>query len=404
MKHHAITTAVASLAVAIAAAGAATAQVHMAHDKDFWRAGIDAMGAAGGFEHSGYTTDQYKAYLQSAMSAGNPPDIYTWWTGNALVDIVSSGQAADVGELWDAKVAAGEFAPGTRDLFTVDGVTYAIPMLIARWVVFYNIEMFAEHGIEEPTTWEELEAAAAKFKEAGITPFNASVQDGWRGFIWFSEIMIRQNPDAYAGLHDGSVPYDGPEVQAVFDQWVEWYEKGYFTDPRSNDEQKDFAGGSAAMYIQGEWAVGALLQYGMEIGKDLGVFIMPNTDPGMDNQVIVEGAPILVSPEAWADPEKRAAFEFWASVEGAQVWSDQLSLYTGNLKGPAPNPIINEISAEMEAGGHAARNRWWEAVPSDLQGDIVAELAAFMLQPTAEKAEEVMANMQAFNSDYWADQ
>ncbi|MCY3981294.1 MAG: extracellular solute-binding protein [Alphaproteobacteria bacterium] len=393
----------ATLAVAVTA-GAAAAQVQMAHDKDFWRDAIDSMAVVAGFEHTGYTTDQYKAYLQSAVSAGNPPDIYTWWTGNALADIVSSGQAAPIDELWDAKIAAGEFAPGTRDLFSVDGKTYAIPMLIARWVMFYNKQIFAEHGVEVPTTWDELEAAAARFKAAGVTPFNASVQDGWRGFIWFQEIMIRQNPDAYAGLHDGSVAYNSPEVQAVFDKWVEWYGKGYFTDPRSNDEQKDFAGGSAAMYIQGEWAVGGLTEYGMEVGKDLGAFIVPNADPSLPNQVIVEGAPILISPDAWADPEKRAVFEYWASIDGTKTWADAVSLYTGNLKGSAPNAIIEGISATMADGGHLARNRWWEAVPSDLQGDLVAELSAFMLDPTSDKARETMANMQAFNAAYWADQ
>ena len=157
---------------------------------------MDQMAEAGGFEHTGYVTDQYRAFLQSSMSAGNPPDIFTWWTGNALADIVASGQVADVGELWDARIAAGEFAEGTRDLFTVDGTTYAIPMLLARWVVFYNMEMFAANGLSEPTTWEELENAAATLHAAGVTPFHATVQDGWRGFIWFSEIMIRQNPEA----------------------------------------------------------------------------------------------------------------------------------------------------------------------------------------------------------------
>lgn len=399
MKHWKTTAATMALALC---ATSAVADTTMVHDKDFWRDAIDAMAAEAGFEHTGYTTDQYKAFLQSSMSAGNPPDIYTWWTGNALADIVSSGQAAAIDELWDAKIAAGEFAPGTRDLFSVDGKTYAIPMLIARWVVFYNKDIFAENGVEVPTTWEELEAAAATFAANGVTPFTASVQDGWRGFIWFSEIMIRQNPDAYAGLHDGSVPYDGPEVQAVFDQWLEWYDKGYFTDPRSNDEQKDFAGGSSAMYIQGEWAVGGLTGYGMEVGEDLGAFIMPNADPDLPNQVIVEGAPILISPAAWADPEKRAAYEYWASVEGTKTWADAVSLFTGNLKGSAPNAIIEGISAEISEGGHIARNRWWEAVPSDIQGDLVAELSAFMLEPTAEKAAEVMANMQSFNADYWA--
>lgn len=393
-----------ALGLAAVMANPVAAQVSFAHDKDFWREGMDVMSEAGGFEHTPYITDQYRAFLQSSMSANNPPDIFTWWTGNALADIVASGQVADVGELWDARIAAGEFSEGTRELFTVDGTTYAIPMLLARWVVFYNIEHFEANDIAVPTTWDELEAAAATLSAAGVTPFHATVQDGWRGFIWFSEIMIRQNPEAYFGLHDGSVAYDGPEVQAVFDQWVEWYEAGYFTDPRSNEEVQDFARGDAGMYLMGEWATGLLVENGMTIGEDLGAFIMPNADPSLDASVIVEGSPILISQEAWEDPEARAAFEFWASVDGANLWAETQSLYTGNLAGTAPNAIIQDISEDMAEGGHAAITRWWEAVPSDLQGDIVAELSSFMLDPTAENAADVMANMQAFNEDYWADQ
>ncbi|RMA43665.1 ABC transporter substrate-binding protein [Rhodophyticola porphyridii] len=404
MKNWKLGTAACALALSAAMTVSAEAQVLMAHDKDFWRDGMDVMAEAGNFEHTGYVTEQYRAFLQSSMSANNPPDIFTWWTGNALADIVASGQVADVGELWDERIAAGEFSEGTRDLFSVDGVTYGIPMLLARWVVFYNMEMFEEHGLSEPTTWDELEQAAETLHAAGITPFHATVQDGWRGFIWFSEIMIRQNVEAYHGLHDGSVPYDGPEVQAVFDQWLEWYEAGYFSDPRSNEEVEEFARGEAAMYLMGEWATGTLLENGMTIGEDLGVFIMPNANPSQAPGVIVEGAPILISQEAWENPEARRVYEFWASTDGANVWAEAQSLYTGNLSATAPNAIIQEISSDIEAGGHTAITRWWEAVPSDLQGDIVAELSSFMLDPTPETAAEAMANMQAFNADYWADQ
>ena len=47
--------------------------------------------------------------------------------------------------------------------------------------------------------------------------------------------------------------------------------------------------------------------------------------------------------------------------------------------------------------------RWWEAVPADLQGEIVAELNRFMLSPTMETAESVMATTQKLNAAYWAD-
>lgn len=378
--------------------------VDMAHDKDFWRDGINAMSEMCNFEQTAYTTDQYKAFLQTSMNAGNPPEIFTWWTGNALNDLVESGLAANVDELWDAKIASGEFSEANRGLFMVDGQTYAIPLLLARWVMFYNIELFDAHGVEVPNSWEELESAAAKLKAAGVTPFQATVQDGWRGFIWFSEIMIRQNPEAFMGLHDGSVPYDGPEVQKVFETWVDWYAKGYFSDPRSNSEVEEFSSGQSAMYLMGEWATGLLEENGMTVGQNVSAFITPSVDTSKAPFVIMEGAPILISEEAWAEPKSRAVFECWASLDGSNKWAEVQSLFNGNQKATAPNQIIQTISDEISEEGHLAMSRWWEAVPSDLQGDLVAEMSAFMLDPTAEKAEEVMENMQALNEAYWTDQ
>jgi multiple sugar transport system substrate-binding protein len=46
--------------------------------------------------------------------------------------------------------------------------------------------------------------------------------------------------------------------------------------------------------------------------------------------------------------------------------------------------------------------RWWEAVPSQIQGDLVAEMGKFMLSPTPDTAAKVMGDMQKINADYWA--
>ena len=48
--------------------------------------------------------------------------------------------------------------------------------------------------------------------------------------------------------------------------------------------------------------------------------------------------------------------------------------------------------------------RWWEAVPTQIQGDLVAAMGAFMLDPTPENAPPTMPEMQAINADYWAGQ
>lgn len=401
-----------ALAFSLAMPSAALAQdVGFVHDKGFWSEAFQQVHDVAAdtadvtiVETPYATAEQYKAFIQASIASGELPDMFTWWTGATFNEIVASGQVADLDSVWDELVSTGQFDAAAADLFKVDGKTYAIPLLVARWVMLYNKEKFAEAGIaEEPATWDELMAAAEKLKAAGITPFNATVHEGWRGFIWFQELMLRTDPAALAGLHDGTVAYDSEPVQEAFKLWVDMYDKGYFTDPRSNEEIEDFAGGSAGMYLMGEWVVGALEANGMDV-DNLGAFIVPNVDATLASSVIVEGGPIMVSAASVNDPDVQKAVKFWASSEGADAWAAASGNYTGNLKADAPNPIISKISADMSSAQTAGVLRWWEATPADLQGEFVAELNRFMLDPTMDTAENVMSRMQSINADYWANQ
>lgn len=392
-------------------AGVATADdVQLYHDKGFWSEQLQAVGDASAeatgvriVENPYATAEQYKAFIQASIASGDAPQMFTWWTGQTFTELTQTGKIAKLNDVWADMVASGEYAESAADLFTVDGDIYAVPLLLARWVMLYNKPLFAELGIEEPTTWDELMAAAETVKAAGHTPFNATVHEGWRGFIWFQELMLRTDPEAYLGLHDGSVAYDSEPVRRAFEMWVDMYDKGYFTDPRSNEEIEDFAGGSAAMYLMGEWVVGSLAASGLET-SDLGAFIVPNVDPEAPSAVIVEGGPVVISAAEKDNPDVMTALKFFSSVEGANAWAEASGNYMGNLKADAPNPIIAKINSDMTAAGTATYNRWWEATPPDLQGEFVAELNRFMLDPTMDTAEDVMARMQALNAEYWADQ
>lgn len=55
-----------------------------------------------------------------------------------------------------------------------DDTLHSIPYQPSIFGFFYNKTLFTKAGIESvPTTWEELDAACAKLKEAGITPITA---------------------------------------------------------------------------------------------------------------------------------------------------------------------------------------------------------------------------------------
>lgn len=401
----------AAVAVLGAASAAAAAEVELFHDKGFWSEALQAVGdaaeAATGVRivESAYSApEQYKAFIQSSVASGDMPDMFTWWTGGVYRDLIASGEVAELDAIWDELIASGDFDESVREFYTVDGHAYGVPLHLSRWIALYNKEQFTAAGIEEPQTWEELIAAAEALQAAGFTPFHATTQEGWRGFIWFQEIMIRTDPAAYMGLHDGTVAYDSEPVRRAFEIWADWYAKGWFSDPRSNEEVADFVRGNGAIYLIGDWAVGLVQAAGMTPGEDFGAFIMPNMDPSLPSAAILEGGPIMLSRSGIENPDVVTALKFFESVEGANAWAAASGNALGNANAEPPNVIVAKINEDVAAKGTVAIERWWEAVPAELQGEIVAEFNRFMLDPTMENAEEVMANIQSLNADYWADQ
>jgi multiple sugar transport system substrate-binding protein len=405
-----LTKLLAALAVGMSftATAASADPVTVFHDKPFYQSGWDGLTATAkedGIElnFSAYATDQFQAYIQSSLMSGDAPQAFTWWNGTKLKEIVDSGQLAPLDDLWAKKIASGEYDASSAEPFTVDGHIYGMPTGLNRWVVFYNKALFEKAGIDKPpATWEELIATADKLKAAGITPFNASIQDGWRGFVWFQELLLRTNPEAYALLNQGKLKYTDEPVKNVFKIWNEFYEKGYFTDPTSQEEPLDFARGKGAMYLFGDWVIGLVEKGGMKAGTDFEAFIMPNVDPSLPNNVIVEGAPIVITKAGLENPDIAKFADWYMSENAMNSWATDPGLYAGNLKAKTPNTIIPEIAKIATDGKYNSVTRYWEASPSEIVLPAVEEFNRFMTNPSPEQAEKAMQNIEAIASQYWA--
>ncbi|MCR9138720.1 MAG: extracellular solute-binding protein [Alphaproteobacteria bacterium] len=404
-----ITATVTACLVTAGSLSASADDVELVHDKGFWSEALQKVGDSAGEKtgnkiiESAYSApEQYKAFIQSSVASGDMPDMFTWWTGGIFAELVETGAIAELDGIWEELIASGDFDPSVRDFYKVGDHIYGVPLHLSRWIALYNKKQFEEAGISEPKTWDELMAAADKLKAAGFTPFHATTQDGWRGFIWFQEIMLRTDPEAYKGLHDGTVAYDSDAVRNAFKIWSDWYAKGYFSDPRSNEEAADFARGKGAIYLIGDWAIGLVEAAGMKADEEFGAFIMPNQDPALPSSVIIEGGPIVLSKAALDKPDVVNALKYFVSVDGANAWAAASGNALGNKNATPPNSVVAKVNADVDANGTLAFDRWWEAVPADIQGEAVAEFNRFMLDPTMETAESVMSNIQALNAEYWA--
>ena len=406
---------IAALAVASASIGtvgvALAADLSLYSDKTPWDAGMSAV-ADQASKASGQTiklqeitpSDKYQAFMQTSIASNNVPAFFTWWNGQQLSDLVATGAAADLSSYWDKAIKDGNFSAAQKDLVSVNGKPYGVLLNVANWVVFYNTKDFEKAGIAAPpTTWAELMADCDKLKAAGFTPFNAPASGGWMPFIWFSQLVLGTNPDAFVGLTSNKTPYNGPEVHAAFKIWEDMYAKGYFTDPREQDDSKFFANGSAAMFLIGDWHSGQFATMGMKPGVDFKTFLMPSVSPDVQQSVIVEASPIVVSKAALdANPDLGKAIDAMMSPDASNALGSAVQVYNGNLKGTPPNDIIKADNDLVAAAKPRALVRWWEAVPSQIQGDLVAQMGSFMLNPSADNGEKVMTQMQQINADYWA--
>ena len=408
MKNRAL-GAIAGLCTLLLATAVAVAQpLSLYHDKYFWQKNLQQMASFASseghpFVPTPYATDQYQAFIATGVQSGTEPELFTWWNGSKLKDLVDADAVEPLDDVWKQAIAAGQMDPAAADLYRVDGKIYGVPLHLSSWVVFYNKALFAKVGLTPPKTWTELMTDCAKFKAAGITPFDATVQDGWRGFIWFEELLLRTDPDAYMKLNRGEIGYTSPPVKKVFQIWEDLYAKGYFTPATSNEEVLNFARGKAAMYLMGDWAIQNIIEGGMKPGQDFDAFIMPNIVASLPPAVINEGSPIVVSKRGFKDPAVKSFIAWWVTEPAAAQWAKIASLYIGNLKAPKPNVIVEEDAKVLAAEKARVYPRYWEASPSDIVLPAVEQFNKFMVTPTPQVGDQVMAAIDKIASDYWAD-
>ena len=62
------------------------------------------------------------------------------------------------------------FLPGVLNKWNRGGRVYGVPFAHAVWAIFYNKEMFTEHGWEIPRTWDEFFVLCEKIRADGMAP------------------------------------------------------------------------------------------------------------------------------------------------------------------------------------------------------------------------------------------
>lgn len=248
-------------------------------------------------EETGATVDlQLTAFEDLRTSAeqlfdsSDAPDVAEFNKGNA-----TAGQLAAIGVIENLDDSYEEFGWGdllsdsvaTTALYNEDGVMgegsyYGVPNYGEFVFLYYNEDLFAEHGVAVPESIEDIEAAAQTFLDAGVTPFASSAQEYPMGQQWYQLVLSQSDRDfvnAYQ-LYTEPVEWDGEAVSYATEKLHDWIDAGYIstatTGLTAEDAGLEFINGDAPMFYSGSWWYGRLLS---DITTfDMGITNWPSTE------------------------------------------------------------------------------------------------------------------------------
>jgi raffinose/stachyose/melibiose transport system substrate-binding protein len=232
------------------------------------------------------TFEQIQKNAKIVLTGDDVPDVMEFNKGNA-----TAGQLAAQGLLtpltdaatergWDEKLTGSLATTATYDEQGLmgSGEWYGVPNYGEFVGVYYNKDMFAQHGLEVPTTLDEFEDVLAAFKKEGITPLAEAGAEYPLGQLWYELVLAygdRTLVDDYQ-LFENDVDFHNEAMTKATEKLDEWIEKGYIASDSAaltaEDMGVSFIDGTYPLMVSGSWWFGRLAT---EVEADWGQFNFP---------------------------------------------------------------------------------------------------------------------------------
>jgi raffinose/stachyose/melibiose transport system substrate-binding protein len=231
--------------------------------------------------------------LQQLLAGRNAPDVYFEWTGSRMAQRAADGYAADLTEAFASGPLAGLLDESLLGASSVDGKVVLVPHTAdVTTVLFYNVPLLAENGVEPPETFEELLAACDTLVAAGVIPITSGNKDLWAAGNWLSHLASRVvGEDVYDETLTNGGPFATPEWEKAFEYIAQLRDRGCVNDSANaiddNAGAQLFFQGQAAMHPIGSWLVSWAVAEAPDLEFDfVNIPAMPEGSAGDQGSVI----------------------------------------------------------------------------------------------------------------------
>jgi len=270
--------------------------------------------------------------IQTTIDGGGEPPAVGVMLATALYDLINADYIVPldgfIGEMDDGQAYVDDFLPAFLSNSYYDDQLWSIPFQRSAVVMYYNVDMFADAGIEPPTSWQTWADAAQALTvtDGDTTNWGLHFSSDWPYWL-FQPLAIGAGQNILED--DCTVVFDNQDVidavQFYIDLSAEYGAMPAGVQASWATDTTDLASGATAMIAHSSGSLTSLLE---QSDFELGVMPYPGREegtyasvPGGGNFYIMKGAPV---------EKQEAAWKFIEFISGAEYVADY-SINTGYI-------------------------------------------------------------------------
>jgi multiple sugar transport system substrate-binding protein len=262
------------------------------HRPDVWRKAFDMYEAKNpnvkvAIETGGNTSEAQAQYLNTVMTAKDTSlDVL-------ILDVIRPAQYAAAG--WtvpfnevigkDADGYMKRYLPAYAEANTVDGKIVALPAFADAMFLYYRKDLLEKHGVQPPTTWDELAAASKKITGAekdgnlqGLSFQGKAIEGAVCTFLlpyWSAGKQL---------VTDGKLSFDKAQAVKALKLWKDFVDQGVakpnIAEVATDDTRKEFQAGNVVFAVNWSYAWGQFQGAESAVKDKVGVVKLPAVQGG----------------------------------------------------------------------------------------------------------------------------
>ena len=178
-----------------------------------------------------FKREDYRQPPQAYLTESAPPDVLAIIPGYYLDDAIRNDMVADLSDIWVQTGLLDALPKSLQGISATSGKQFYLPVAYEWSAIYYNKAVFAQYGLQPPTTWDEFIRVCDTLLSNGETPLSIAGARSFNALLWFEYLNLRLNGAAFhRDLLAGRVSYVDARVQNVLERWRQLFDQGYFPE------------------------------------------------------------------------------------------------------------------------------------------------------------------------------